>query len=197
MPESSTATETEPVGTRSRYTTRTIMTAAAIGAAVGVILIPLNFAVMAVTTTLPILAVVTYGIWGMSALVPLGLLRKPGAGIIGATAAGLVSSVSPYGLFMVVMMVLWGVFMEASFFITRYRYFGWKSFAVVGILTGLLSSVMSIYSLNLLSMDLGLVIAICVVQVLSFIGCSLLSLALAKALQRAGIAGVRRRPAGE
>lgn len=178
---------------RRRYTTRTILTAVALGAAVGVILIPVNFVTSAITAAAPMVAVTIYGLWGMSALIPLALLRRGGTGIIGSTAAGIVTIISPYGVFMVVTMVAWGVFMELPFLVTRYRLWGWKMFTAAGLITGLLSCGMSIASLNLLSMETSLVIGICIVQTLSFIAFSLLSLAIAKGLARTGIAGGRRR----
>lgn len=187
----------QPRVRKPRYTTRTILTAVALGAAVGVILIPINFASGAVTAAAPMVAVTVYGLWGMSALIPLALLRRAGTGIIGSTAAGIVTIISPYGVFTVVMMVGWGVFMELPFLVTRYRLWGWKMFTVAGLITGLISCAMSIASLNLFSMETSLVIGICIVQTLSFLACSLLSLAIARGLARTGIAGGRRRIASD
>ncbi|SJM58144.1 ECF transporter S component [Gulosibacter sp. 10] len=177
---------------RRRYTTRTILTAVALGAAVGVILIPINFAQGAVTAAAPMVGVISYGLWGMSALIPLALLRRAGTGIIGSTAAGIVTIISPYGVFMVIMMLLWGVLMEAPFFVTRYRLWGWRTFTVAGMVSGVISLLGSTSSLNLLSMDTGVVIGIIGIQILSFVACSLLSLTIAKGLARTGIAGGRR-----
>ena len=179
--------------TPRRYSTRTILTAVALGAAVGVILIPINFAQSAVTAAAPMVAVAIYGLWGMSALIPLALLRRGGTGVIGATAAGIVTIISPYGVFMVVMMILWGLFMELPFLVTRYRLWGWKMFTVAGLISGVISCAMSTVSLNLFSMEPALVIGICAIQVASFVACSLLSLAIAHGLARTGIAGGARR----
>ncbi|MGB4777932.1 ECF transporter S component [Microbacterium sp.] len=187
--EAATAPRPHP---RRRYTTRTILTAVALGAAVGVILIPINFAQGALTAAAPMVAVAIYGVWGMSALIPLALLRRAGTGVIGGTAAGIVTIISPYGVFMVIMMRFWGVLMELPFLVTRYRLWGWKTFTVAGIVTGAIACAMSIGSLNLLSMETGLVVGICVIQVVSFVICSLLSLAIARGLSRTGIAGGRR-----
>lgn len=177
---------------RKRYSTRTILTAVALGAAVGVILIPVNFMQNAVAAAAPMVAVAIYGLWGMSALIPLALLRRGGAGIIGSTAAGIVTIISPYGVFMVVMMVIWGAFMELPFLITRYRLWGWKMFTIAGLATGLVSSVMTMGSLNLWTAEQGLIVGIFIVQTISFVACSLGSLAIARGLARAGIAGGRR-----
>lgn len=196
MPEIA-ADAPELTARRTRYTTRTIMTAAAIGAAVGVVLIPLNFVTAPIQATLPILAVAVYGVWGIAALVPLALLRRAGTGVIGATAAGLVSSISPYGLFMVVMMIGWGLFMELPFAMARYRHFGWRMFVAAGAVAGALSCAMSWAMLDLGSLSPTMAIAICAVQLASFVACSALSLVIAHALGRAGISGVRRRTAGD
>jgi len=175
-----------------RYTTRTILTAVAIGAAVGVLLIPLNFVQGAVTATMPLLAVVFYGVWGMSSLIPLALQRRGGVGIIGGTAAGVVSSISPYGLAMVVMMLAWGVLMELPFTVVRYRFFGRTMFLVTGLVTGVVSTAMSVVQLDLTTLAPGMLVAVCVVQVLSFVGCAWLSWVVAEALGRAGVGGGRR-----
>lgn len=83
--------------------------------------------------------------------------------------------------------------MELPFFITRYRLWGWTMFLVAGIATGVITLVLTSASLNLASMGLGLVIGVCVVQILSFTVCSLLSLAISRALIRAGVGGGPRR----
>ena len=105
------ASTTKALPGKRRYTTRTILIAVALGAGVGVVLIPLNFASLAMTSTMPVVVSITYGVFGMAALIPLARLRLPGIGIIGSTAAGVVSALSPYGLMTVVMMFCWGILM--------------------------------------------------------------------------------------
>ena len=179
-----------PTGSRRRrYSTRTILIAAALGAAVGVILVPVNLALIGFTTAFPPIASASFGLWGMAALMPLAVLRRGGSGVIGATAAGIVLIVSPGALLMVVVMAMWGAAMELPFFITRYRWFGWIMFTAAGVIAGFISCVISIYTYNLPSMDSGLVAFICIVQIVSFVAGSLLSLVVARALARAGIAG--------
>lgn len=178
---------------RSQYTTRTILTAVALGAAIGVILIPMNFIQTAFTAAAPMAAVAIGGTWGMSSLIPLALLRRRGTGVIGGTAAGIVMIISPYGVFMVVMMLLWGILMELPFLVTRYRLWGWKMFTFVGLATGVASCALSIISLDLLSLDIATIVGICVIQILSFTAFALLSLAIARGLARIGITGGRRR----
>ncbi|MGA9918774.1 MAG: ECF transporter S component, partial [Paraburkholderia sp.] len=180
---------------RRRYSTQTILIATALGAAIGIILVPVNFALVGLTTTFPVIASISLGPWGMAALLPLAVLRRGGSGIIGGTAAGIVLVVSPGALLMVVVMAIWGMVMEIPFFVTRYRWFGWTMFTVVGVIAGVISCVASIYTYNLPSMNAGLVTLICVAQISSFVVGSLLSLVISRALARAGIAGGHRRVA--
>jgi len=181
-----------PTSRRRRYSTRLIMTAAAIGAGMGIIILPLEYVVLAIEGSLPVVATITYGIWGMAALIPLALLRRMGVGVIGSVVAGLISSFSPYGLFMVIEMLLWGVLMELPYLITRYRFFGPRMFTISGLVVGAVSCALSSIELNFGAMTTGVVIAVIVVQIASFAACGLLSWAIARGLQRAGIAGGRR-----
>ncbi len=184
-----------PKPRRRRYSTRLIMTAAAIGAAVGLVILPLQYLILAVEGSLPVLAAISYGIWGMSALIPLALLRRMGVGVIGGVVAGLVSSLSPYGLFMVLEMFVWGIFMELPFLITRYRLFGWKMFTVAGAAVGIVSCGLSTLELNFGAMTPAVVVGVLAVQIASFIVFSLLSWLIARALRRAGIGAGRREAA--
>lgn len=189
-------TDAPPVERRpvagGRCGTSTILTAVALGAAVGVVLIPLNFVQGAITATMPLLAVALYGVWGMSSLIPLALQRRPGVGIIGGAAAGVVSSISPYGLAMVVMMLAWGVLMELPFTLSRYRHFGRTALLVAGVATGVVSTGMSIGMLDLTTLAPAMFVAVCLTQVASFVACAWASYLVAGALRRAGVSGGRR-----
>lgn len=169
------------------------MIAVALGAAVGVILVPVNFVLAALTTVFPVLPTLSLGLWGMATLMPLAVLRRGGVGIVGAAAAGFVLIVSPGALLMVVVMALWGSLVELPFFLTRYRYFGWKMFAFAGLIPGLVSALISMHTHNLLSMNPGFAIFVSSIGMASSIIGSLLSLGIAHSLARAGISGGHRR----
>lgn len=128
----------------------------------------------------------------MAALVPLAVLRRGGTGVIGSTAAGVVASLSPYGLFMVLMMLGWGMLMELPFLLLRYRHFGWRAFLFAGALTGVIATAMTWTMLDLASMEPVVGIATVVVAMASFIGCAMLSWVIGKALAKAGIGDGRR-----
>lgn len=177
---------------RQPYNTRTILTAVALGAAVGVLLIPFNFAQDALIAVAPPLGTAIYGLWGISSLVPLAVLRKPGTGVIGGAAAGIVTIISPWGVFMVVMMLMWGVLMELPFLFTWYKFWGWKMFTIAGLITAAVNCWWSYGWLNMSSMATGTAVGVIVVQTLSFVLCSLASLWIAQKLAELGVNGGRR-----
>lgn len=196
VPDGEAVSVTDPVTSRSprrrRYGTRVIMTAVAIGAAWGLVQIPLNFVVNPIATALPVLAVASYGVWGMAALVPLAVLQRAGTGVIGSTASGVVASLSPYGLFMVMMMLGWGALMELPFLLLRYRGFGWPAFLFAGALTGVIATGMTWMMLDLGSLQPVVEISTVLVAMASFVGCALLSWMIGKALIKAGIGDGKR-----
>ncbi|MGW4731055.1 hypothetical protein ACWEQC_18160 [Streptomyces shenzhenensis] len=51
---------------RRRYTTRTILTAAALGAAVGIVPVPVLFVIMTAAAPLPAAAGFSFGLWSMA-----------------------------------------------------------------------------------------------------------------------------------
>lgn len=116
----------------------------------------------------------------MAALIPLALLRRGGTGIVGSSAAGIVTIISPYGVFSLVMMVVRGVFMELPLMVVAYRRWGWPMFGIAGFATGLIGSWMTFTQLNLASAEPGLVTGILIVSTLSFIACSLFSYTIAR-----------------
>ena len=173
-----------------RTNTRTIMVAAALGAAVGILLVPINIYSIAVTMTMPLLVTILYGTWGLAALIPLALLRKPGAGILGSTVAGLISvPFTSYGLMMVVMMLLWGVLMELPWIVTRYRLWSYKMFAISGAIIGVIMVAMSYMRIALDQMSPWVVAAVWATEIVSSMICFVASKAIAGALVRTGIMG--------
>lgn len=138
---------------REPFSTRRVMIASAIGAAFGILLIPVNLLTIAITATLPILVTLSYGFWGMAGLLALALLRRPGVGVMASTVSGIVAGpASGFGWAMVPMMLGWGVFIEAPFWVTRYRRFSAAVFIVIGLITGVLMAAMTYPMLGLEAM---------------------------------------------
>lgn len=106
-------------------TTRYLMTCAAIGAAAGVLLIPLNFVSFAFTATAPMLVAVLVGAWLVGPVTALALIRRPGAAILTSAVAGVISMASPAGPSAIVTNLMVGAALEVGFAITLYRV--WKA----------------------------------------------------------------------
>ena len=77
------------------------------------------------------------GGWLLVAPVALAITRRPGSGIVAEVVASLVEVVflgSPVGPVLVVSAALQGLGSELAFAATRYRSYGWRTFAVSGLL---------------------------------------------------------------
>jgi energy-coupling factor transport system substrate-specific component len=80
---------------------------------------------------------VLLGGWLLVAPVVLAIVRRPGAGVLAEVIASVVEVVflaSPIGPLLVVSAALQGLGSELAFALTRYRRYGWLTFAVSGLL---------------------------------------------------------------
>ncbi|WP_029253819.1 ECF transporter S component [Paraoerskovia marina] len=105
-------------------TTRYLMTCAAIGAAAGVLLIPVNFLAFAFTATAPMLVAVIVGFWLVGPVTALALVRRPGAALLTSGVSGVISMASPAGPSAIVTTLMVGAALELGFLITFYKV--WK-----------------------------------------------------------------------
>jgi energy-coupling factor transport system substrate-specific component len=170
-----------------RTATRTILTAVALGSAVGVVLIPFNFVNIALSSTMPVLSAISYGVFCLGSLIPLAVLRTPGTGILGSAAAGIVSSLSPYGLMAAVTMIIMGILLELPFLITRYRRFGMPMFLISGTIIGIAICLLNYFGLNMAVMAKPVLVMVLVAQLVSVVIGFVASLLIARALGKAGI----------
>ncbi len=178
----------QPASRRSHRTaTRTMLTAVSLGSAVGVVLIPFNFVNIALNSTMPVLSAVSYGVFCLGALIPLAVLRRPGTGILGSAAAGIVSSLSPYGLMAAVTMTIMGLLLELPFLVTRYRRFGMPMFLISGTIIGAVICLLTYFGLNMAVMARPILVMVLLAQLVSVIAGFAVSLLVARALGRAGI----------
>ena len=117
------------VGMRS-FTTRYLLTVAAIGVAGGLLLIPVNNYAATIAKGVPLLYAPVVGFWLLPVIVSMVLLRRPAAGVLAALFAGLVNvPTTPYGAQAVVTMVMIGVLVELPFAVTLYKRWGYWLFA--------------------------------------------------------------------
>lgn len=178
------------IRTRRRpYPTRTILTAAALGAATGVVLAPVLFALTTIAAPVPALAGFSFGLWSLGALLPLVVLQRSGTGLIGAVAAGVVTAFSPVGAATIVLMGLFGALVEIPFLVTRHRWFGPRMLLGVGLLLGGLSCILSVFTYDLPSVQPALTWLVCIGQLGSAVAGSMVAWVIARSLRRAGIGG--------
>ncbi|GGQ49422.1 ECF transporter S component [Couchioplanes azureus] len=106
-------------------TTRFLMTCAAIGAASGVLLVPVNHVSAILAPTVPVAYAALVGFWVLGPVLGLAVLRRPGAGVLTMLIAGLVNvPLTPFGPSAVLTTLMAGAAVESAFAVTRYRV--WK-----------------------------------------------------------------------
>lgn len=106
-------------------TTRFLMTCAAIGAASGVLLVPVNHASAVLAPTAPIVYAGMVGFWVIGPVLGLAVLRRWGAGVLTMLIAGLINvPLTPFGPTAVLTTLMVGVAVELGFAVTLYRI--WK-----------------------------------------------------------------------
>ncbi|ACV21807.1 ECF transporter S component [Slackia heliotrinireducens] len=122
------------------WKTKEIVTVAMVGAVIGVLFTLMDFAYMPLSAVLGVVFMeITFGFYMLSPLVPMYIVRKPGAAVFGALVAALVNILlgSPYGIQLILANLLEGIAVEIGFFVVT-KYKGTlANFAVSGILGAL------------------------------------------------------------
>ena len=124
-----------------KWTTREVVITAMIGAVVGVIFTLMDYAYMPLSTALgPVFMEITFGLYMLGGLLPMYIVRKPGAGIFGALVAAAANLLlgSPYGIQLIIANLCVGIGVELGFLLVQ-KYKGvLANFAVAGIVAGIL-----------------------------------------------------------
>ena len=124
-----------------KWTTKEIVITAMLGAVVGVLFTLLDYAYMPLSAALgQIFMEITFGFYMLGGLLPMYIVRKPGAGIFGALVAAGTNLLlgSPYGIQLVIANLCVGIGVEVGFFVVQ-RYKGvLMNFVVAGIVAGIL-----------------------------------------------------------
>ena len=135
------------------FTTRYLLTIAAMGVAGGLLLIPVNNYAATIAKGVPLLYAPVVGFWLLPVIVSMVLLRRPAAGVLAALFAGLVNvPTTPYGPQAVVTMLMVGVLVELPFAATLYRRWGYWLFAGVVLVISALYGGVTWNSLNVASL---------------------------------------------
>lgn len=167
-----------------------IVVMAMIAVVMGIVFTGIDAIYTPVTTALgPIGGALLYGVYLISALIPMAIIRKPGAAIIGSLFTGIVNLLmgSPYGINIIVASLLQGVGVELAVAIWKYNRFNLVALGLGGIFATILVTIRDWFVFGLSEMG-SMLPAILIVRVLSafFIGGGL-ALLIATALRKTGV----------
>jgi energy-coupling factor transport system substrate-specific component len=164
------------------------MTAAAIGVAGSVLVVPLTYLQLAAGLANVALVAATLGIWMLPCLFPLIFLQRPGVTMLACLTIGVVSALTtPFGPSAIAALALEGALLEAPFLLTRYRRWDWWLYALAAGLLGAFMGYFSTRALGVAHAPAGLVALTVAVGVASCWICLIPALRLARALRRAGL----------
>ncbi|WP_278235523.1 ECF transporter S component [Isoptericola sp. AK164] len=172
----------------SSLTTRYLMTCAAIGAAVGVLLVPANFVSAPLALAAPLVFAPMAGLWVTGPVLALALVRRPGAAVLTSFVAGVISSASPVGATSILTCVMVGVAVEVAFLVTAYRVWRPWLFYVDALASGVAYLATWWLWTDMSSWAPGVMVAFGAMMLGSFVLCTGVGLMLAKRLARAGVA---------
>lgn len=111
---------------RATTPTRLLLSTAAIGAAGGILVVALNYALIAVppSTLSYSIYTATIGVWALGPLVAMALFRRPGVALLTALFAGVINLVVPTGLPQLLNFLVGGILIELPFAVLWYRRLG-------------------------------------------------------------------------
>lgn len=174
-----------------KYKTRDWVLIAMVAAVLGVIFIFLDSLYTPLSNLLgPVFLGITYGVYTLSALLPLYLIRKPGAALAGSLFASVINMLggSPYGVNILVAGLLQGLGAEAGFAIGKYRRYSLADFFIAAIFMTAFVYVRDYFVFGLSQLSLSITIETILVRYLStaIIG-YLLCKVIGKSLNKVGL----------
>jgi len=184
---------------KRRYSTRLLLSVAAIGAAGGVLMVGLNYALMAVPPSTLSYSIysATIGLWGIGSFIAVALFRLPGVAFLATVFAGVINLIAPMGLAQFTVVLAAAVIMELPFLLTLYRLWSDRFLWIVLPITAVALS--TVYFLSCLLADAikpqeffpWIAVGTIALTLLLAFGLTWLAIGVAARLQRAGL-GSRR-----
>jgi energy-coupling factor transport system permease protein len=188
------------MATRTRFPTRILLTAAAIGAAGGVYVVALNWLSVLSGAFAYYIYAATIALWALPVFVAQALLKRPGIALLTAVLMGLINAaLSPFGAQQLLNFVIVGIVMELPFAVTLYRRWSTRMFWVAHPISALLQSAIYTFTVVLAFPDApwwALAIAIGGGIISSFAVTALSQLIVGR-LRKAGLGGREPRAAAE
>ena len=191
-------TETSPSVTkkparRNPYTTRFLLTCAAIGAAGGVLIITLNWLSIGTGAFALFLYGSTIGIWVLPQMIGQALLRIPGTALLISLIMGLVNApFTPFGYAQITSALMFGLLLEIPFAILLWRNWSDRVFWIAHPIALVVASSSYFLAIDLGALAPWIVWAMWPLAAVSAVAFTALSMLIAKRLRAAGVAKPRR-----
>lgn len=129
---------------KKKMTLKEVVVLALIAVVMGVVSLGIDFIYTPITTALgPIGGAIIYGLYLVSALLPMYIVRKPFSGIVGSFFTGLVNLLlgSPYGINIIVAALLQGLGVELGVLTGKYEKFDLKRMGLGSVLAMILVTI--------------------------------------------------------
>jgi len=131
----------------TRFPTRVLLSAAALGAAGGVYVVALNWASVLTGAIAYYIYAATIALWALPVYVSQALLRRPGIALLTSVIMGLINAAfTPFGVQQLINFVVVGIVMELPFAVTLYRRWSKRFFWIAQPISALLQS--AIYTVS-------------------------------------------------
>ena len=174
----------------NKMKTKEIVIIAMVGAVLGVLFMFLDTLYSTLSMLLgPVLLNLTFGIYALTAILPMVMVKKPGAALLGSLVGAVANILagSPYGINIVVAGLLQGIGCEIGFYMGKYKV-NLVSLILSGIFITILVTVRDYIVFGLNALPTIILIATIIVRFLSaaFIG-GYLSKAIEQGLQKTGV----------
>lgn len=173
------------------WSTRDFVVVALIGVVFGVLFLAMDsLYVFLYPLVGPVAVNITFGLYCLSALVPLCVVRKPLSGLLGSVITAVVNILvgSPYGINIIVAGALQGLGAEVGALTGRYNKFGLLTFTISALFMTLFVTIRDYFVFGLNELPINILLIIIVVRILSaiIIGGGLATL-IAKGLRKTGV----------
>lgn len=170
--------------------TRSLLISVAIGVAGSIVVVPLTYFQMVVTLSHSYVVALTLGLWVIPCLLPLMMVKRPGASLIACGAIGVISATTtPYGLAAIPALLLEGFIVEIPFMVTLYRRWATVQYYLGGVILGGFMGFMVPYTLGITTTDLTLQLGCMGIAIASSLVGTWLCRAINAKVRRIGVIG--------
>ncbi|NKQ38272.1 MAG: ECF transporter S component [Methanosarcinales archaeon] len=173
----------------SNWTTRDLLVMASISLVFTIIIIIATYFYMFIIIPLGLIAGgIASGIWAISGIFTMYILRRPGAALFCQLLIGIIQvPFSPFGWMTILLAVILGIPTELAFLSTRYRNFNLFTLMIAGILANVLHMALVIIPLGFIDMEMIMQILIIISVLFGGGMAGLLAKILADAIAKTGV----------